>query len=87
MSNLETNGSSQLELVRSYIQGVERRDMTQVGKTMHKDCLRFTHPRSVGKPVQTKDEYLQHIGEVLDLLTEDWEVSNVGGCLIFLAPS
>jgi len=70
MSNLETNGSPQLELVRSFILGIEKGDMDEVGKTMHKDHRRFTYPRSLGKPVQTKEEYLQHAGAVISRLKD-----------------
>ena len=86
MSSLETNGSPQLELARSFFLGIEKRDINQVEKTLHKDHRRLTHPRSVGKPEQTKEEYLKHNGEVLSLLTEDCKVSYVGGRPIFLTP-
>lgn len=75
MSNMETNGSPQLELVRSFQVGIEKRDVAQCAKTMHKDHRRYTHPRSIGKPVQTKEEYLQHIGELFSFWTEDCEAS------------
>jgi len=53
--------------------GLEKRDMAQCAKAMHKDHLRYTHPRTAGKPVQNKEEYLQHTGELVSLWTKDCE--------------
>ena len=75
MSSLETNGSPQLELVRSYLLGIEKGDMKAVGRTACKDYRRITYPRSVGRPEQTKEEYLQHTGEVASLWAEDCKVN------------
>ena len=87
MSNIKTNGSPQLELVHSYVQGIEKRNIGQAGKTLHKELRRITYPRSAGRPEQTKEESLKHIGGFVSLCTEDCEVSYVGGCQIFFAPS
>ena len=70
MSGIETNGSPQLELVRSFLLGIENKDVDLIEKTLHKDHLRITHPRSIGKPVQTKEEYVKNIGELFNLWTE-----------------
>lgn len=86
MSNLETNGSPQLELVRSYIQAIEKKDINQAEKTLHKDYRRITHPSSAGRPVQTREEYLQHNKKLAALLIGDCEVIHVGGCPIFFTP-
>lgn len=86
MSNLETNGSPQLELVRSFHEGIAKGDMSLAGKTLHKDHRRLTHPRSVGKPVQTKEEYLQHTGGLASFWAEECKVSRIFHCPILLAP-
>ena len=84
MSNLETNGSPQLEVIHSYIQELEKRDVDRAGKALHKDYCRLTYPKSVGKPAQTKEEHLQFIGGIANPLNEDCEVNYVCGCSIFL---
>jgi len=43
--------------------------MDHIAKHLHKDHRRITYPRSVGKPEQTREEYLQHTSEVVDLWT------------------
>ena len=83
MSNLETNGSPQLELVRSFYIGIEKRDMAQCAKTMHEDHRHLTHPRCIGKPVQNKREYLENMGELAGLWTEDCEASCVSHVPVF----
>jgi hypothetical protein len=85
MTNLQTNGSPQLELVRSFLLGIEMGDMKKAGETMHKDYRRITHPQSVGKPVQNKEEYLQHTGELASLWT-DRSVCYIFYRPIFLTP-
>lgn len=82
MASLETNGSPQLELARSFLLGIEKGDMNAVGKTMHKDHRRLTYPRTLGKPVQTKEEYLKHTGEVASIWTQGAKVSYIGFSLI-----
>ena len=86
MSSLETNGSPQLELTREFILGIETGDMNKAGETMHKDYRRFTYPRSVGKPAQTKEEYLQHTGELANLWAGERKVSHVCLFPISFAP-
>lgn len=86
MSGVETNGSPQLELVRSFLLGFEKRDVDLIENALHKDYRRITHPRSVGKPEQTKEEYVQHTRELISLWTE-MEASYPLGCpSIFLPP-
>lgn len=77
MSNLETDGSPQLELARSYFQGAQKRNIDQIAKTMHKGFIRVTHPRSAGRPAQSREEYLQTLGDLIGLWTEDAQVSYV----------
>src|SRR5258708_4939510 len=45
---------------------------------------RITHPRSLGKPDQTKEEYVKHTGEVISLCT-DFEASYI--CSNVLPPA
>ena len=86
MSNIKTNGSPQLKLIRSYVQGIEKRNIGQAGNTLHKELRCITYPQSAGRLEQTKEESLTHIGGFVSLCTEDCEVSYVGGCQIFFCP-
>lgn len=74
MSSAETTDSPQVQLIRAFCEAFRKRDMSLVAKCLHKDHRRITHPRSVGKPEQTKEEYLQHTAEVMSL----WVNSEAG---------
>lgn len=67
MSNPEITDSPQVQIMRSFCEAFEKRDLALVAKHLHKDHRRITHPQSVGVPVQSKEEYLQHLGEVMSL--------------------
>jgi hypothetical protein len=86
MSSLETNGPPQLELVRSYLKAFENGDIGRIGKSLHKDYHRAIYPRSIGRPVQAKEEYIKHLEEVVSRWNDGSKVSYVGCCPIFLAP-
>lgn len=84
MSSPEINGSPQLELVLSYLQGIQKGDMNRVGKTTHMDHRLLTYTESAGKAVQDK-EYLQHVGGIPSLRTEDRKVNHMTAAH-FIAP-
>jgi hypothetical protein len=67
MTSLEISDSPQLKLMHSFIEGFKNRDLDQIAKLLHKDHRRITYPRSLGKPEQTKEEYLQHSAELVKL--------------------
>ena len=46
-------------------------------ETLHKDYRHATYPRSIGRPEQTREEWLKHITEYMSLWTE-FEVSYIG---------
>jgi hypothetical protein len=67
MSSAEITDSPQVRLMHSLVEGFRNKDMDYVAKLLHKDHRRITYPRSIGKPEQTKEEYLQHTREVVGL--------------------
>ncbi|KAF9782948.1 hypothetical protein BJ322DRAFT_1073534, partial [Thelephora terrestris] len=70
MTSPDISDSPQLKLMHSFIEGFKNRDLDQIAKLLHKDHRRITYPRSLGKPEQTKEEYLQHTAEVLRLCVD-----------------
>lgn len=79
MTSPETADSPQLKLVHSFVEGFKNRDMDHIARLLHKDHRRITYPRSVGKPEQNKEEYLQHTAEIMKLWTSS-EVSRTWDC-------
>jgi len=67
MSSAEITDSPQVRLMHSLVEGFRNKDMDHVAKLLHKEHRRITYPRSIGKPEQTKEEYLRHTGEVMGL--------------------
>ena len=86
MARLETKGSPQLELVRSFLLGFEKQDVGLFEKPIHKNFRRTFHPRSIGKPEQTREQYLQYAEEFASLWGEEREVSYIYCCLILHVP-
>ena len=80
MSGSQTADSPEANLMRSWLEGWEKKDVNHLANLMHEDHRRITYPRSVGKPEQTKEEYLKNTGELLSLWTGDLDVSCTFGC-------
>ena len=62
--------------MHSWLEGIGKKDMNHLSKITHKDYRRITRPRSACKREQTKEEYLRHTGEILNLCG-DIEASNI----------
>ena len=77
MSNLENSGSPQLKFVHEWRQAFDKEDLSLVAKSLHKDYRHITYPRSIGKPEQTREEWLEHLAGVSSARTE-FEVSYIG---------
>lgn len=58
-------------------QGFRRRDLDHISKTLHKEYRHTTYPRSLGKPEQTREEWLEQFAGIMGLWT-GLEVSYVG---------
>lgn len=69
MSSLEDSDSPQLKLVNEWSRGFPEKNLDVIGKHLHKDFRRFTYPRSIGQPEQTKDEWLTHFAGVIKFST------------------
>ena len=76
MSSLATNGSSQLEFMRSFYQAIEQKDEDRIRKHLHKDSSYNLHPRSLGMPKQTGEEWLKNFGEFMSLWDGNGKASN-----------
>jgi hypothetical protein len=70
--------SPQIKLFHECGQGFKTRDPVLIAKTLHKDYRYVTYPRSLGRPDQTKDEWLKHWADIIGLWTADLEVSYIG---------
>jgi hypothetical protein len=75
MSSQEAADSPQVKLIRSFVEGFKTGDVDLLAKHLHKDHRRITHPRSLGKPEQTREEWLQHIAEFISLWTDGCQAS------------
>ena len=78
MANLESSNSPQVKLFREWGQGIQTRDLGLISKGLHKDFRFVVYPRSLGKPEQTREEWLGQIAGVLKIWTADPEVSYFG---------
>ena len=58
--------------------GLQTRDLDLIAKPLHKDFRYVAYPRSLGKPEQTKEEYLGHYAGIISLWAADLEVSYIG---------
>ncbi|KAF9785474.1 hypothetical protein BJ322DRAFT_1063387 [Thelephora terrestris] len=70
MAGLQTNGSPQLELLRSFCLGIEQKDLSQTAKAMHKDHRRITYPKSLNIPTQTGEQYLERLEGFLKAMAD-----------------
>ena len=66
--------SPQVRLVRECILGLAKNDLATAAKLLHKDYRRIIYPRSLGKPVVAREEWLKQCGQMIGHWT-DSEVS------------
>lgn len=85
MSTFENPETPELKLLAEWNRGFKERNLDLLAEPLHKDFLRHTYPRSLGKPVQTKEEWLENFGKVINFSTE-FEVS-YAGCRLELPSS
>jgi len=65
----ESSASPQAKLIHDWGWGFENRDLAHIAKYLHKDYRHTHYPRSLGLPEQTKEQWLEHFGGVLALMT------------------
>ena len=77
MSSLEASESPQVNLVHEWGRGFEKQDLDHIAKLLHKDYRHISLPRSINRPEENREQWLQHIGAVIGLWTESG-VSYIG---------
>jgi hypothetical protein len=75
MADLENLDSPQAKLFSDCRRGFRTRDLELIASTIHKDFRYFAYPKSLGKPEQTKEEWLNRWAGLISLWTADLEVS------------
>jgi len=70
MSVFENPETPQLKLVSEWNVGFKEKNLDILAKSLHKDFRRYTYPRSLGQPVQTKEEWFGHLAKVIDITSE-----------------
>ena len=78
MADPESSDSAQTKLFRECRRGFQTRDLELIASTIHKDYRYIAYPRSLGKPEQTKEEWLNRWAGLIGLWSADLEVS----CLV-----
>ena len=84
MADSESSDSPQAKLFYECRQGFKTRDLDRAGKVLHKDFHYVSYPRSLGKPDQTKEEWLGQWAAILGLWVGDPEVGHIGSFSTFL---
>ena len=70
MTSLASYNSPQIQLVHEFTRGFDEADVDILAKHLHKDFRRSIHPKSLGLPELTRDEWLKNMGSVLNFTTE-----------------
>jgi hypothetical protein len=77
MANPESSDSPQVNLFLECSRGFQEKDLGAMTKSLHKDCRYIAYPRSLGKPDQTKEEWLEKWAAVVSLWAGELEVSYI----------
>ena len=67
MSDQETANSPQVKLLRSFFEGIGKRDVDSIADQVHKDFRRVNYPRSVSRPECDKEGWIQRVTELFGL--------------------
>lgn len=70
MSTPEGYNTPQAKLLLELDQGFEKKDIDLIAKPLHKDFVHKTHPRSLGSPDLTREQWLQHLQGIISLWTD-----------------
>jgi hypothetical protein len=71
MADLDNSNSPQVKLMLEWGEGFKAKDLDRIAKPLHKDHRYITYPRSLNKPEQTREEWLAHIGGIVNLWTDN----------------
>ena len=77
--------SAQVKFIKAWGQGFQKKDLNILASGLHKDFRMATYPKSLNKPVQTKEEWLAELGKIIPLWLET-TVSSFCCCLSLLYP-
>jgi hypothetical protein len=77
MANPESSDSPQVNLFLECSRGFQKKDLGAMAKSLHKDCRYVAYPRSLGKPDQTKEGWLEQWAGIVSLWTGELEVSYI----------
>jgi hypothetical protein len=77
MASPETSDSPQVKFFLECSRGYQKKDLDVIAKSLHKDCRYVAYPRSLGRPDQTKEEWLEQWAGILSLWTGELEVVTV----------
>ena len=83
MSDLD---SPQVKYIHEWLQAIQTKDLDHLAKCLPKDYRHTYYPRSLGKPEQTKEEFLEYIAGLYSIWPE-FEVSYIGCCRVPLCRS
>ena len=78
MTDSESSDSPQAKLLFECSQALQAKDLDFIAKYFHKDFRVVSHPRSLGIPEQTKEEWLERWAGITGLLVGDFDVSYIG---------
>ena len=79
MADPESSGSPQIKLIYECVRGFRERDMDIITSTMHKDYRYISYPRSLGKPEENREAWVERFAGVISLWTGDGpEVNYIG---------
>jgi hypothetical protein len=78
MADPENSDSPQLKLFQECGRGFKTRDLDLIAKTLHKDFRYAPYPKSLGKPEETREEWLEHRARMFSLWAADLEVGYIG---------
>jgi hypothetical protein len=62
--------SPQIKLLNECNQGFKEKNLDILKKCFHKDLRRIVHPRSMGLPEQTRDEWFEVVSGLFGFATE-----------------
>jgi hypothetical protein len=77
MSNIQNSTSPQVLLIFEWGRGFQEKNVDSIAKSLHADFRHITHPRSLNRPDQNKDEWLIHLSKIFPFWTEN-EVNRLG---------
>ena len=71
MSDLGSSDSPQSKLIQEWAQTFRAKDIDRIAKILHKDYRYITYPRSLGRPEQTREEWLEHIAGAFSIRSQE----------------